>query len=366
MTKVLNIISNGLKREGITSTQIEYMKYIDKTDLQIDIAAVHNDVPEVVETFEKLGCRVIHFPDRYKKLIKYCFELYKVIKKEKYNVVHVHGSSSLLAIELFVAKIAGVKTRIAHSRNTQCQYKIIDKLLRPFFHTTYNIALACGTEAGDFLFKEREYEVLHNGKDFDKFHYSSEMREKICDEFGLNGKIILGFVGSLNEQKNPLFLIDLLEAVKKQLPNIHLIIMGDGPKREEVERYAVSRDVYGSITFTGRIANVNQIIQAVDIMLLPSLYEGLPNVVLEWQIAGIPSLISDRITKECKVTELVHFLSIDNGVMPWVDKILEMDLCVDRMENSAIACEKMKNAGFEIRESAARLKEIYVNGVILK
>lgn len=364
MTKVLNIISNGLKREGITSTQIEYMKYIDKTNLQIDIAAVHNDEPEVVKTFEKLGCRVIHFPDRYGNLAKYSWSLYKVIRKEKYDVVHVHGSSSLLAIELFVAKVAGVKIRIAHSRNTQCKYKVLDQLLRPFFYSTYNIALACGDEAGEFLFEDRQYVTLHNGKDFDKFGFSKEIRNDIRKGMNLEDKLAIGFVGSLNEQKNPFFLIDIFAEIKPRMENAHLIIMGDGPKRKAVEEYAVQKGIFEDVTFMGRIINVNEVIQGMDIMLLPSLYEGLPNVVLEWQISGLVSLVSDKVTKECKVSELVKFLPIDVGTEVWTNAIMAIGVQSDRVKSSEVACQEMKKAGYEIKESAARLRDIYINGVV--
>jgi glycosyltransferase involved in cell wall biosynthesis len=347
-------------REGITSTQIEYAKVLDKNKIQMDIAAVHADVPEVIKAFEDLGCRVIVFPDRYSHTFKYCMKLYRSIKKEKYQVVHVHGSSAMLVLELFVARIAGVPCRIAHSRNTSCLNEKMDKMLRPIFHRMYTKALSCGSDAGDFLFEGHEYQVFHNGKDFEKFKYSLETRKKYRDTFGIEGKKVLGFVGNLIEQKNPFFLLDVFKEVCATEKNVHLVIMGDGELREKLVLYSQKLEIYENITFTGRISNVNEIIQACDIMLLPSIYEGLPNVVLEWQIAGLPSLISDKITQECKVTDMVHFLPIDQGTQIWVDKVNSIEVKDNREKASLYACKEMQKAGFEIHESTRRLEEIYL------
>lgn len=362
MVKVLNVITNGLKRDGITGTQIEYMKHINKSDLHIDIAAVHNENQEIINTFEELGCNVIIFPDRYKHLFKYSIKLYLTLKHGEYQTIHVHGSSSLMAIELFVAKCAGVKNRIAHSRNTKCVYKHIDKILRLFFYSTYTTALACGIDAGNFLFPNKPYSVFYNGKDFAKFQYNLQQRKSKRDELMVGNNTLLGFVGSLNEQKNPLFLIDILKKLRDDSYNAKLIIIGDGPRRSLVEDYSKKMGVLEYVIFTGTISNVNEIIQAVDIMLLPSLYEGLPNVVLEWQLAGIPSLISNKITEECKVCDLVRFLSIENGVKPWIQAIKDINLSEDRGQNSLMACEAMKEAGFEIQESSTVLRRLYLEG----
>ena len=166
MTKVLNIMTGGINREGISSTQLEYMRHFDFSSCVVNFAAVHDDDVNVVKEFEQAGCEVFKFPDRNRYLFKYIISLIKHMKKEKYDVIHVHGSSSLMAIELIIARFTGVKKRIAHSRNTMCKYVKIDALLRPLFFHSYNIAMACGEEAGKFLFRGRPFITFYNGKDF--------------------------------------------------------------------------------------------------------------------------------------------------------------------------------------------------------
>lgn len=360
MVKVLNIVTNGLRREGITSAQMEFMRYIDKTDLQIDMALVCDSAPDVVKEFESIDCNVVPFPNRRKQLPAYIWSLFKKMRVERYDVVHVHGSSAFLAIELLTAKLAGVKKRIAHSENTKNKSPLLDRLGRPLFYATYTHALACGREAGEFLFGGRHVEVLHNGRDFDKFRFSSDIRGKYRNELGLGKKLTLGFVGNLIEQKNPLFLIDIIAQLQKRNPNIHMVIIGDGHKQEEMKHRCEELQIVDKVTFTGRVSNVYELVQACDIMLLPSLYEGLPNVVLEWQIAGLPTLVSDQVTQECKATELVSFLPIDKGASLWADAIERIEI-VDRAESSMRACEQMEKAGFEIKERAKRLRKIYMD-----
>lgn len=360
MVKVLNILTNGLLREGITTAQLEFVRYIDKTDLQIDMALVRNSLPDVVEEFESLGCNIVPFPDRRKQLPAYIWSLFKKMRAERYDVVHVHGSSAFLTIELLTAKLAGVKKRIAHSRNTRNKSPLLDRLGRPLFYCTYTHALACGREAGEFLFGGRPFEVFYNGKDFGKFRFSPNIREKHRNELALGEKLTLGFVGNLIEQKNPLFLLDIVAQLQERNPNIHLVIIGEGPKQEEMNRRCEELQITDSVTFTGRVSNVHELVQACDIMLLPSLYEGLPNVVLEWQIAGLPTLVSEQVTQECKATELVRFLPIDKGASLWADAIESIGT-IDRSESSMRACEQMEKAGFEIKECAKRLRRIYLN-----
>lgn len=363
LIKVLNIITGGLRREGITSTQLELIKKMDRTDIQMDIAAVFDNEPDVIDEFRSLGCRVIEFPDRHHQLPSYIATLYSTMRKEKYDVVHVHGSSALMTIELTTAWLAGVKVRIAHSRNTKCENEKVDRLMRPAFALSYTNAFACGQDAGQWLFKNKPFTVIHNGKDLNRFQFDRKIRDYIRGEYDLEGKFVIGFVGNLVEQKNLHFLIDVFKAIHLKYPNSILFLMGDGDQRDSLERKAKQLDISDSVIFTGRISNVPEMLQAMDVMMLPSLFEGLPNVVLEWQISGLPCLISNNITKECKVTDLVKFLPIDKGVGAWIDCIKDIDISMDRAAISESSCVAMKKEAFEIDENVQLVKNLYIDAV---
>ena len=361
MTKVLCIMTTGLLRDGIVSSQLEYLRNIDFTDLTIDILSVNTPADGVKEEFEALGCRVIQFPDRIKELFKYRRELKKLIKKEKYQVVHVHGSSALMTIELSIAKKLNVPIRIAHSRNTTCSYKKLDKILRGVFYRSYNVALACGKEAGEWLYGGRDFSVLHNGKNLQKFAFNEQMRQKIREEYSFGNKIVLGFVGHLNYQKNVEFLLSVFNDYHKANPNSVLVMMGEGSHRPEIEALSREYGIEKDVVLTGRITNVHEMLNAMDAMLLPSRYEGLPNVVLEWQISGLPCLVSNTVTEECKTTDLVDFLPIDEGTGVWVDAIESLNISTSRKEASDNAINRMREEKFDIVDAAKYLRDLYIS-----
>ena len=170
----------------------------------------------------------------------------------------------------------------------------------------------------------------------------------------------IGFVGNLVDQKNPFFLMDVFKAVNNN-KNVKFFVVGDGNRRTEIEEYAKRIGIFDKVLFTGKINNVHEILQAMDLMLLPSNYEGLPNVVLEWQISGLPMIISDRITRECCLTDLVKFLPIDQGVDIWKNEINIKNRKYDRQKASAYAVEEMKKKGFDINDSVKTLLDLYCN-----
>lgn len=358
--KILNIVTSGLQREGISTTQLEFMRAMRKEKIAIHMAAVHNNAPDLMADFECAGCKVIEFPDRKEHVIKYLLFLYQQLKQEKYDAVHVHGSSAIMCLDLLAAKLAGVSVRIAHSRNTRSDHDKVDKLLRPLFYRSYTHAFSCGQEAGEWLFGGREFTTIHNGKDLAKFKFSPEIRGGIRERNGLQDHVAVGFVGNLNQQKNIPFLMEVIGAYHRIDPNSEFYIMGDGAERdyavEMVERLGLGKKVH----FTGRISNVHEMLQAMDIMLLPSLFEGLPNVVLEWQAEGLPCLISDRITRECAPSDLVTFKPLEDGAEAWAAKLHEIVYNAgDRMENAQRATAALREAGFDIEKNARDLEAFY-------
>ena len=361
--KILNVISGGLKRDGITLSQLDYMKEINKDLFEIDVAAVHNNSEEIINQLTEYGCNVIRFPDRKKQTFKYISKLNKTIKENKYDIIHVHGSSALISVELVTAKRNGVKVRIAHSRNTKTEKMLLHKILKPIFNKSYTFAIACGEEAGKWLFGEKPFTILHNGKDLSVYSYNNNTRTKIREQFKLENKKALATVGNCNNQKNQFFLIDTFENVHKQDPNTHLYLMGDGPNRNKLEEKVKELGLENSVTFLGRVDNANEIINAMDAMLLPSFYEGLPNVVLEWQANGIKSFISDTITRECKVSDLVEYIPINNGVTPWTEKIMNLEPFneANRIENSKAGCQGLIDNSFEIKSNVKKLEDIYIS-----
>lgn len=358
--KVFHIITGGLHREGISSTQVEFFKHMDLNAFEIWVAAVLDDEPGMIEEFERNGCHVIPFPNRRKHTVKYFLSLIQEMRTLKPNIVHVHGSSAILSIELLAAKIAGVKIRIAHSRNTKADQVKADRMLRPLFHHLYTDALACGEDAGKWLFGEKGFTIVHNGKDFKKFRFDSELREKQRQLYGLEDKIVVGHVGVFNSQKNHEYLIKVFDAFQKAHPESILYLMGSGKLVPEVKQQIEQLGLSDKVFLAGSVNNVAERLQAMDIMVFPSRFEGLPNVVLEWQAEGLPCLISDKITDECAPSDLVRFASIEDSPKIWADK-MEQILAdfTDRQAQAVRGSEALKKNGFDIEDAAKKLEDIY-------
>lgn len=359
--KIFHILTSGLGKDGISSSQLVFFKNMDMERFEIIVAAVHNNDQDTINSFRQCGCTVIEFPDRKANVGRYFLSLLKVLKNIKPEIVHVHGSSAIMSIDLLAALIAGVKIRIAHSRNTTADNLKIDKLFRPIFKCLYTDAFACGNDAGEWLFGTRAFTVIHNGKDFEKFSYDLKKREDQRRRFFLEDKIVVGHVGVFNNQKNHEFLIKVFYEFQKENPNSVLYLIGNGNqllkrRKEQVKELGIC----DKVIFAGGVNDVPERLQAMDIMVFPSLFEGLPNVVLEWQAEGLPALISDKITRECAPASFVEFASVDEKPTVWAKKMEEMlNKYKDRKIQAVQGTNALREKGFDIKDAVKQLESIY-------
>lgn len=355
--KILIISTVGLIYDGITSVIVSYLEAMDLSEMEIFVAGT----VEVKESFrkriEKLNCKVIDFPNRKKNPLAYIIELTKFIKNNGIDVVHAHGNSGTLAIEMLAAWIGGCEKRIAHSHNTQCNQKKADRFLRPLFNVLYTDALACGTAAGHWLFPRRKFTVMTNGRNIDEYKFDSSKRKQMRDREGLKDEIVIGHVGGFFEQKNHKFLVEVYKEIKKNEPNTKFYMIGDGPLKKEIENLCVGLDV----VFTGSIDNISDYLNMMDGVIFPSFFEGLPLVVIEWQINGLPCVISDVITQECKLTDTVELKSIKDSPQKWAIQILKMVQEKNRLTDARIGAEIIMRSEFNIVKSAQYLRQIYLN-----
>ena len=358
--KVLQIPTGGLFSDGILSCIVEYMTAMDKSGMDIRVLATNSPEKSVAGKVENSGCRVVSIPYRKKNIVKYFFALYKYISKEKINVVHVHGSSAIMSVELVAARLAGCKVRIAHSHNTTCENQKADKILRPFFNRNYTTAFACGQDAGRWMFGKRKFTIIPNGRNLKKYEYDTKKRTEYRNKLGIpSDALVIGHVGRFNRQKNHEYLLRVFSEFYKKNRKSYLVLVGTGEKVGEIKNLVKELELENNVIFTGVIENVSDYLSAFDIMLLPSLYEGLPLVVIEWQIAGLPCIVSDTVTRECAITPLVKFESIESKPKVWAADVENLIL-QDREQSKRATFEEIKMAGYDIESGAEKLKQMYV------
>jgi glycosyltransferase involved in cell wall biosynthesis len=358
--KVLAVNTAGLTMNGITAVIYDYYAAMDLEPFAIDVLSVGEYSSSLVEAFEELGITIYYLPSRKEELAKYMAGLIKLFQKKHYDILHVHGNSATLAIELWIAKLCGCKVRIAHSHNTTCDYKKADKALRPLFNKGYTHAFACGQKAGEWLYNKKDFYIMKNGRDIMKYRFNLNKREDARESLALEKTTLaIGHIGNFNEQKNHEFLIQVFHEVYKERNDAKLFLAGFGPNENQIKSLVKALGLKDRVVFLGVIDNVHEILQAMDVMLLPSLYEGLPLVVVEWQIAALPCIISEFITRECVYTDLVRFLPLNCGHVRWAKSILEIDTNERKLYAEPVV-RLTREHDYDIVREAERLAEFYL------
>lgn len=363
--KILTISTSGLaKKEGISTVILDNYALLDKNKFQLDMIASGDYNYQLVTEFQNIGVNIRCLPSRKINVINYIIALMKLMKKEKYDAIYLHGSSAIMSIELVAARMCGCKIRVVHSHNTTCDHKMVDKLLRPIFYRSYTVALACGSEAGKWLYGGRPFDIIKNGRNTSIYMFDKCKRANMRRKLELqDNEFIIGHVGNFNAQKNQQFLVEVMEQIIKKNKNIKLFFMGDGKTKADLMKKVRCKRLEKNICFTGSISNVPDMLQAMDLMLLPSLHEGLPLVAIEWQMMGLPCVLSNKITQECVFTELVKFLPIDDAE-EWTDLILKEEMReIDRDEASKRAIVAARATGYDIKMNAEKLQRYFIKGV---
>ncbi|WP_289127926.1 glycosyltransferase family 1 protein [uncultured Clostridium sp.] len=351
--RILIVTTTYIGMEGISSVIMNYYRNIDRKKVQFDFAIGEGIDKTIKLEIENLGGKVYILPSRKKKTLKYIKEL-KKIAKNKYEIAHVHGNSGTMYLDIHALKSAGVKTRIAHSHNSTCSHKFMHKLLKAHLNKEVTHGIACSKLAGDWIF-DNSYTVINNGIDISKFSFNKDIRESYKKELNLENKFVIGHVGRFSYQKNHEFLLDIFKGVHDKQKDSILVLVGDGELRNEIEAKIDKLGLKDSVILLGKRKDVSEIMQMMDVFVMPSRHEGLPVVLVEAQASGLKAFVADTITTECKVTDNINFFSLDN-IQIWIDSILESNKEYIR----DYADEIMNNSKFNIKNEAKKLEEIYL------
>lgn len=358
--KVLCVMTVKPAYDGPTLAVVRLARALDREKVQFDLTFIAEPPEDIRAQLEKLGCKIHLLPGRLRHPLRYMLALNKLVRNGGYEVVHAHGNSCTLAIDLMAAYLGGARTRIAHSHNSFCKYRAAHRVLRPMFDRLYTHALACGEEAGRWLFRERPFSVVRNASETGSLAFDARARAEYREKLGLtDGTLALGCVANLNAQKNHGFMIDMFAQLHEARPDMRLILVGDGPLRGDIERSIAERGLTGWVTLLGVRSDVAKLLQAFDVMLLTSLYEGFPNVLVEWQCAGLRALVSDRVTPDAALTPLVEFLPIDAGADPWVEALKDAHADPKRALVSERALAEIREKGYDIAAVAREHEEMY-------
>ena len=358
MKKILIINTIGLNYEGMTHVIKNYIRNMNTEGLQLEFVGFENINPDILNDFSQYG--TVHIlPHRKKSTKAYIKELKNLLKQNNYDIVHIHGNSSTMIIDVRTAKKCRIPCVIIHSHNTTCDHKFLHKVLRAPMLRMVSDRLACGRDAGRWMYGKKSFVVLNNAIDLEKFRFDEKIRRKVRESLKINDEtIVIGHAGHFSRQKNHEFVLDVFNEFHKKHPDSVLMLVSDGPNFELIKNKAKEMGLSESVMFLGRRNDMVELYQAMDCFILPSLWEGLPLVLVEAQASGLPVLASDVITDEVKCTDHLQFLSLDKGAASWADCIDSLMDVVDRCELNYL--QQMKSHGFSITAEAEKLREIYL------
>lgn len=361
MIRVLHVLG-GLDRGGAETMVMNLYRNIDRETIQFDFVIHTSQKQAYYEEILALGGRIYHFPAFNGKNLFLLKKLWNDFFKDhpEYKIIHSHVRS-YASIYFRIAQKNGLKL-IIHSHSTSNGKGLISAVKRVLqfpLRFQADFLMACSTQSGRWLYGKKScqksnYRFVPNGIDMDQYAYSESIATEYREILGLKDKFVLGHVGRFHEAKNHMFLLEVFAGVCERRPDAMLLLVGDGDVREKIESKIKRLGLENKVVMTGSRSDVPQLLQAMDLFVFPSLWEGLPVTVVEAQAAGLPCLISNRITNDVDISALVKRLPIENTAA-WVDEILSVD--TDRKD----VRDKIKSAGFDVRDVAEALKIFYVD-----
>lgn len=356
--RVLQVVTH-MERGGLESMLMNYYRYIDREKIQFDFLVHRQERAAYDDEIEAMGGKIYRLPrlvpwsKAYLTALNHFFD-----EHPEYRIVHVH-QDCLSSVILKAAAQHNVPVRVAHSHsaNQDKNLKYPIKLWYKRFISQYATNLfACGKEAGDWMFGGSSYQIINNAIDVAAYTYDPTKRQEMRRRLGLENEFTIGHVGRFNQPKNHPFLLDIFAALLKKESNAVLLLVGGGEGMSKMQEKVQELGIAEHVRFLGVRSDVADLMQAMDMFVLPSLYEGLPVTMVEAQAAGLPCIISNKVPPECILTEgLVDVMPLSASPETWAEKILAKRAIPRTDRRAEIAAH-----GFDITTEAVKLQEFYL------
>lgn len=338
---------------------MNYYRHMDREKIQFDFLEHRRDRAAYDDEIESLGGRIFRLP-RLNPLSSDYFHALNAFfaAHPEYRIVHSH-LDCMSAYPLCAAKNAKVPVRIAHAHSTSQDrnWKLVFKLISKKLISLYTTDLfACSADAGEWMFGTKDVHILPNAIDIERYAFNLLIRNQTRKALGLDDAFVIGHVGRFSAVKNHSFLTDVFAQIKRQEPNSKLLLVGAGSEMQAVQQKVKALGLGADVIFTGVRNDVANLMQAMDVFVFPSLYEGLGIVLIEAQAAGLPCVVSDVIPREAYLTDLVTAEKLSSSVETWAEKILKKREVLRTDRRAEIAAH-----GFDITTEAVKLQEFYIN-----
>lgn len=363
MIRVLHVFG-GLGNGGTESLIMNWYRNIDRSKIQFDFL-VRSPDRNYTEEIEELGGRVFYtasFPGHFVRNYR---QTKAILERKEWEIIHVHGNAAMYMLPLKLAKKLGYRCRVMHSHSVKTQnpvFTLVHKHNRRKIGRYATCCLACSDAAGKWMYPNTEFAVLHNAVQTEKFLFDQNARTGMRKKLGIDDCLVLGHVGRFSLPKNHAFLLDVFFEVKKRQPDSVLMLVGNGALEAKVREKVQQLELVDSVLFIGKQTNIGRWLSAMDMFVLPSLYEGLAIALVEAQCNGIPCVVSqEAYNEEVNIyADKLSVLPLSCGAEVWAEQILKkMAGTMNRGVDTAI----MQDRGYDMKTEIAKLEEIYCQAV---
>lgn len=360
------VLDTVMDRGGAEAMIMNYMRNINRDMIRFDFLTNREYRGAYEDEIERLGGKVWHMCPMYPgKFRQYKREVRQFLKEHpEYRIIHSNlEERSYFALK--EAKKLGVPVRISHSHNRPLGFdlKLLMRYYFRFMLKYYNTHMfSCGVEAGDWLYGKKNRDkvtIMNNAIDAKEYVYDREKSQAVKEVLGVSGKLVIGHVGRFFPQKNHRFLIEIFKEIHDRNADAVLLLVGGGELddslKNEIKQKVEDLGLTDCVQFLGVREDVNELMQAFDLFLLPSLFEGLPVTMVEAQAAGLPCVISDKVPIQCDITGNVQVVALEEQPKIWAEKILQFAEGFERKDTR----ERIEQAGFDIGQNAKWLETFY-------
>lgn len=367
----LRVLQVGMTRNlgGIETYLIEQFRHLDKSKIDYDFVNITGEYSICYEDeILASGSKIFKVVSRHKNPLLHYWQWFNILLQNKgiYDVIVLNTNSLEYVFPLVLGKIFGISVRVIHSHNSGFENKqgLARRLLvgmnKKLLAWSANLRFACSQFAGQWMFKDNPYHVIYNAIDIHKYDADLIVREETRNALGLHTELTLLHVGRFSYQKNHSFLLDIFKEVHRIQPDSVLLLVGDTTEESEflteVKRKIKAYGLENVVRLLGRRDDVNKIMQAADVLVMPSFFEGLTVVGIEAQASDLPLLLSDTVTKELGLLPSTQFISLEAGPTAWAEAIVN-----SKQHNRQSRYEELKAAGYDIGNETERVEKLLID-----
>ena len=362
MARVLHIFG-GLGTGGTERLIMNWYRHIDRSKVQFDFL-VRSTEKHYEEEILAMGGRIFYTPSFPRHFRRNYIETKRILERKEWDVIHVHGNAAMYMLPLKLAKTLGYPCRIMHSHSVKAKkeaFSLVHKYNRTKMKRYTTHRLACSKAAGEWMFGDELFQVIPNAICMEDYRFDPQARQEIRKEYALKDRFVLGHVGRFASPKNHMFLLEVFKAVLSRKEGSVLLLVGEGELEKEIRAKAETLGISEAVRFVQGRSDIGALMSAMDLFVLPSLYEGLGIVLIEAQVSGLPCIVSkEAYHEEVEIFPTLSKLSLNEGAETWAEQIVQASgrLPQRRLEDSVLAA-----TGYDMKTEIKYLEKLYLQEV---